>query len=123
MANNHRANKRRGTDAENGCVSVFARLFPACERRVQRGKNDAGDIAGLPCVVEVKCSIAYVADAMKEAKAAAGRLGQAAYAGVCHARGKPATEDYFVAPAWFGAVLLRAWEDAGRPLYEDAEEA
>lgn len=102
--------KAKGTRAENGAVSVFAPVFPYCERRALRGKNDAGDLAGLPIPIEVKCSVAYLAEAMREAKAAAQKLGLAEYGVICHARGKPPTEDYFVVPAWFGAQLLRAWD-------------
>lgn len=102
--------KATGTRAENGAVAVFRQVFPYCERRALRGKNDAGDLAGVPIVIEVKCSVAYLAEAMREAKAAASKLGQAEYGVVCHARGKPASEDYFVVPAWFGAQLLHAWD-------------
>jgi hypothetical protein len=102
--------KAKGTRAENGVVAVFSPLFPYCERRALRGKNDAGDLCGLPIVVEVKCSIAYVAEAMKEAKAAAARQGQLEYAVVCHARGKNPSEDYGVVPAWFLAELLHTWD-------------
>lgn len=121
MVSSHRADKRRGSDAEKGCVPVFGRLFPFCERRAQRGKNDAGDLSGLPLVVEVKCNATYLTAAMREAKAAAARLGQDFYAACCHIKGKPAREDAFAVPAWFGAVLLRCWDDAGRPMYDEEE--
>lgn len=102
--------RAKGTRVENGAVTVFAPLFPYCERRALRGKNDACDLAGLPIPVECKAGVGQLSDAMREAKAAAGRLGTHGYAAYVHARGKPATEAYFVVPAWFGAELLRAWD-------------
>lgn len=102
--------RAKGTRAENGAVSVFATRFPYCERRALRGKNDGGDLAGLPIPVEVKANVADIAAAISEAKAAAARLGVHGYAAVVHARGKPATEAYGVVHAWFLAELLDAWD-------------
>lgn len=110
-----------GTKRENDAVSVFSRLFPYCERRALRGKNDAGDLAGLPIPVECKANVADIAAAIKEAKEAAGRLGVRGYAAYVHARGKPAREAYGVVHAWFLAELLRVWDDAGRPEWEQPE--
>jgi hypothetical protein len=115
MSNPSRA---RGTKAENGAVSVFQPLFAYCERRVPGGRNDRCDLTGLPIPVEVKWAVRDIAVAMKEAKAAAKRMEKPAYAAYIHARGKSAEEAYAVYPGWFGAVLLRCWEDAGMPLYE-----
>lgn len=107
MANPQRA---KGTRVENQAVTVFAALFPYCERRALRGKNDACDLAGLPIPIECKAGVAQISDAIKEAKAAATRLGIHGYAAYIHARGKPANDAYFVVPAWFGAELLAAWD-------------
>lgn len=42
-------NGRKGSAFETAVVSYFvANGFPYCERRVKRGANDAGDIAGVP---------------------------------------------------------------------------
>lgn len=102
--------RAKGTRTENAAVSVFAPLFGYCERRALRGKNDAGDLCGLPIPVEVKSGVGQLAEAMKEAKAVSAKYGTHGYAAYVHARGKPASEAYFVVPAWFGAELLAAWD-------------
>lgn len=113
MSNPQRA---KGTRVENQAVTVFAPLFRYCERRALRGKNDAGDLCGLPIPVEVKAGVGQLAEAMKESKAVATRLGTHGYAAYVHARGKPPTEAYFVVPAWFGAELLAAWDNRGEQV-------
>lgn len=118
MSNPSRA---RGTKAENGAVTVFQRLFPYCERRVPNGRNDRCDLTGVPIPIEVKWNVADISAAVKEAKAAALRMKALAYGAYIHARGKSADEAYSVYPAWFGAILLRCWEDAGKPMYGGPE--
>lgn len=114
-------NRSKGTRYENWAVLNFAPLFPYCERRALRGKNDAGDLCGLPVPVEVKCSSAYLADAVKEAKQAAVRVGALGWMAYLHAVGKGREDDYCVTGPRFMAVLLRCWDDAGRPMYEAVE--
>lgn len=101
----------KGTRVENHAVLVFRPWFRWCERRALRGRNDAGDLTGLPVVCEVKAGVAYIADAMREAKAAAARAGiPGRYCAYLDARGKPPEEDYLVFPAGFGAEVLAAWD-------------
>lgn len=110
--------KAKGTRYETACVTVFAPRFPTCERRALRGINDAGDLTGLPVVVECKAGIGMVSEAMVEARRAAIRLGQRQYAAAIHARGKNPRDGYGVVPLWFLADLLWAWEQMGRPELE-----
>lgn len=101
----------KGTRVENHAVIVFSRWFPYCERRALRGRNDAGDLTGLPVVCEVKAGVRYISEAMSEAKKAAARLGiPGRYCAYLDAKGKPPDEDYVVFPAAFGAELLAAWD-------------
>lgn len=46
--------KAKGSAAEKEACAFLSQWFPACERRVTRGRNDAGDVAGTPFTVEVK---------------------------------------------------------------------
>lgn len=122
--------RAKGTRVENQAVEVFQPWFRYCERRALRGKNDAGDLCGLPIPVEVKAGAGQLSDAMREAKAVAARFGvPGRYAAYVHARGKPPAEAYFVLPAAFGAEVLAAWDkhtpispgehDAIDALYEE----
>ena len=52
--------KQKGTLAETAVADYLKQTFPAVERRTLSGKNDKGDIAGVPgCVVEVKNQRTY----------------------------------------------------------------
>ena len=52
--------KQKGTLAETAVVEFFKTFFPKVERRVLYGKNDKGDVAGVPYfAVEVKNQKAY----------------------------------------------------------------
>lgn len=103
-------NRRKGTTAENKAVQVFAPWFRYCERRALRGKNDGGDLAGLPIPVEVKCSSVYLVEAMGEAKRCAQRLKTHGYAAYVPIRGRTPEEGITAFPAWFGAELLACWD-------------
>lgn len=47
--------KRKGTDWENAVVALLNEEGIPCERRVQHGKLDEGDVAGIPdWVLELK---------------------------------------------------------------------
>lgn len=60
--------KQKGTLAETAVADFLKRIWPAVERRVLSGKNDKGDIAGVPnCVVEVKNHATYkISEWLKE---------------------------------------------------------
>lgn len=60
--------KQKGTLAETAVADYLKQTFPAVERRTLSGKNDKGDIAGVPgCVVEVKNQRSYkIHEWMKE---------------------------------------------------------
>jgi len=60
--------KQKGTLAETAVAEFLKQTFPAVERRTLAGKNDKGDIAGVPgCVVEVKNQRSYkIHEWMKE---------------------------------------------------------
>jgi hypothetical protein len=60
--------KQKGTLAETAVADYLKQTFPAVERRTLSGKNDKGDIAGVPdCVVEVKNQRTYkIQEWMKE---------------------------------------------------------
>ena len=60
--------KQKGTLAETAVADFLQQTFPAVERRTLSGKNDKGDIAGVPgCVVEVKNQRSYkIHEWMKE---------------------------------------------------------
>ena len=60
--------KQKGTLAETAVAEFLKQTFPAVERRTLSGKNDKGDIAGVPgCVVEVKNQRSYkIHEWMKE---------------------------------------------------------
>jgi hypothetical protein len=52
--------KQKGTLAETAVVEFFKTFFPKVERRVLYGKNDKGDVAGVPhFAVEVKNQKTY----------------------------------------------------------------
>jgi hypothetical protein len=52
--------KQKGTLAETAVADYLKQTFPAVERRTLSGKNDKGDIAGVPnCVIEVKNQKSY----------------------------------------------------------------
>jgi hypothetical protein len=52
--------KQKGTLAETAVADFLKQTFPAVERRTLSGKNDKGDIAGVPSsVVEVKNQRSY----------------------------------------------------------------
>jgi hypothetical protein len=52
--------KQKGTMAETAVVEFLKKTWPAVERRTLGGKNDKGDIAGVPnSVVEVKNQKSY----------------------------------------------------------------
>jgi hypothetical protein len=60
--------KQKGTLAETAVADYLKQTFPAVERRTLSGKNDKGDIAGVPrCVIEVKNQRSYkIHEWMKE---------------------------------------------------------
>jgi hypothetical protein len=60
--------KQKGTLAETAVADFLQQTFSAVERRTLSGKNDKGDIAGVPgCVVEVKNQRSYkIHEWMKE---------------------------------------------------------
>ena len=60
--------KQKGTLAETAVADFLKQTFTAVERRTLSGKNDRGDIAGVPgCVVEVKNQRSYkIHEWMKE---------------------------------------------------------
>jgi len=60
--------KQKGTLAETAVADFLKQIFTAVERRTLSGKNDRGDIAGVPgCVVEVKNQKSYkIHEWMKE---------------------------------------------------------
>ena len=52
--------KQKGTLAETAVVQFLKDFFPNVERRVLYGKNDKGDVAGVPSfVVEIKNQKTY----------------------------------------------------------------
>jgi hypothetical protein len=52
--------KQKGTLAETAVVEFFKTFFPKVERRVLYGKNDKGDVAGVPnFAIEVKNQKTY----------------------------------------------------------------
>jgi len=60
--------KQKGTMAETAVAEFLKQTWPAVERRTLGGKNDKGDIAGVPdCVVEVKNQRTYkISEWLKE---------------------------------------------------------
>ncbi len=60
--------KQKGTLPETAVAEFLKQTFPAVERRTVSGKNDKGDIAGVPgCVIEVKNQRSYkIHEWMKE---------------------------------------------------------
>jgi len=60
--------KQKGTLAETAVADFLKQTFTAVERRTLSGKNDRGDITGVPgCVVEVKNQRSYkIHEWMKE---------------------------------------------------------
>ena len=66
--------KRRGSEFEGDVCDLLNESGFTVERRVTRGKNDAGDIAGVPgAILELKATKAFaLATAMKEALVEAG---------------------------------------------------
>jgi hypothetical protein len=52
--------KQKGTLAETAVVEFFKTFFPKVERRVLYGKNDKGDVAGVPnFAIEIKNQKTY----------------------------------------------------------------
>jgi Holliday junction resolvase len=52
--------KQKGTLAETAVADYLKETFPAVERRTLSGKNDKGDIAGVPnSIIEVKNQKSY----------------------------------------------------------------
>ena len=62
--------KQKGTLAETAVADYLKTIWPAVERRAQSGKNDKGDIAGVPqTVIEVKNQATYkISEWLKETK-------------------------------------------------------
>ena|SRR5665213_1924124 len=92
-------NGRKGASFEQAVCDHFkADGWENCERRVKRGKNDAGDVAGLPNVcLELKNTKELdLAGAMTEAKVEAGHAGARYYAAILKRRGKPTSDSYAV---------------------------
>jgi hypothetical protein len=83
--------------------------FPYCERRVDGGSRDRGDIAGVPGVV-IECKATKVIDlagALSEAKKeAANDKGCRWYVAVFKRRNHGVAEAYAVVPLWALAEML-----------------
>ena len=98
--------KRRGSKFEvDVCAYLNDRGIP-CERRVTRGKNDAGDVAGIPSwVLELKATKQIdLASAQKEAKVEAENAAAPYYASIHKKRNAPIADAYVVLP-------LSIWTD------------
>jgi Holliday junction resolvase len=108
------ANRQKGTAAETAFVKCLQEAgFIHAERRAGNGRNDRGDVTGIPgLVIEVKChktiDLADWVDEMLAEKANA----DAEVGAVTHKRrGKANPLDWYVTMT--GAdflVLLRAWQ-------------
>lgn len=109
--------RAKGTRFETAVCTVLAERFPYCERRALRGKNDGGDIAGLPIPIECKNTVAIdLAGGCTEAEKAAARLGLHGWAAVFKRPRRNERDAYAVVPLWFFAELLDAWDNAGTQL-------
>lgn len=109
--------RAKGTRFESAVVAVMAQRFPYVERRALRGKNDAGDLAGLPIPVECKNTRTLdLAGACREAETAAARLGAPGWAAVFKRPRRNERDAYAVVPLWLFAEMLWAWDQHGTQL-------
>ena len=108
------AAKAKGTRAERQVAEYLQESgWPYTERRAMAGRNDHGDISGLPgVVIEVKAA-ARMELAMWLGEAHAERVAPADIALVWHKRrGKGSPADWYVTMDGATAVeLLRAWTE------------
>jgi hypothetical protein len=89
-----------------------------CERRVQGGARDRGDIAGLPgWTLELKNNNAIsLGTAMNEAKEESGHAGTSHYGAIHNRRNHSLERSYVTIELWEFARLLRIerqWYDTG----------
>lgn len=103
-------NKAVGTRKETEVVDYLrTNGHPYVERRANRGKNDAGDIAGLPgWAVEVKrCNRLELGEWAKEAEREAKNAGVRWWAVVHHRRSKNVADSYVTMPLSVFAEITR----------------
>lgn len=95
------ASRQKGTAFETAVVRYLQdQGFGAAERRALSGKNDRGDVAGLPgWTLELKAEKAIsLASYVDEARTEAVNAGTDLYAAVVKRRGKGVSEAYVVLP-------------------------
>lgn len=99
---------KKGPLAEKQVVEYLqAHGFPNAERRVMGGKNDKGDVAGVPWTLEIKNrTLDQLADAMNEARRESENAGTTRYAFIKKRRGKSIDHAYCVMPLWLLAELM-----------------
>lgn len=103
--------KVTGTRWETAVADYLRGWFPGCERRALRGRNDGGDIAGLPATIECKATRTIdLPQALGEAKQAAARNGGGRYAAVIKRRNHPVGQAYVVLTLEQYAQLLWEWD-------------
>lgn len=95
------ASRRKGTAFETAVVNFLREAgYESAERRALNGRNDKGDVAGLPgwvleCKAEKTIDLAgYMGEACREAQNA----NATSYAAVVKRRGKGVSEAYVVMP-------------------------
>ncbi|MCA1571965.1 MAG: hypothetical protein LC798_16970 [Chloroflexi bacterium] len=100
--------KAKGTAWERRLADYLRLLHPNAERRVSEGRNDRGDVSGIPgWVVEAKCCrqidlAGWIDEAEKEARSA----GVSRFAVVFPRRSHATAKAYAVVPLWLLSELM-----------------
>lgn len=83
--------------------------FPHAERRVMGGRNDRGDVAGVPgwCLEIKNVTNADLGAAMSEAEKEAAKAGVMRFALIKKRRQKSTAEAFAVIPLWLLAELMK----------------
>jgi hypothetical protein len=88
-----------GTRFASQLVEALRAVWPRAERRAQRGRYDAGDVAGTPWTIEAKATRAIdLSGAMDEAKAEAKNAGTDLYCAIIKRRNHSIADAYVVIP-------------------------
>lgn len=97
--------------AKDVCIFFAAHGFPFCERRVDGGVRDRGDVAGIPGVV-VQCKNTAridLAEALTEARKQASEADAPMYFAAIKRRNHSVAKGYAVFELDQAAALLAAW--------------
>lgn len=106
--------RQKGTAAETAVCRYIAEhpAFPHVERRAMSGRNDRGDVAGIPgLVIEIKATREIdLGTGMREAETEARNAKCTAFALVNKRRMRPVADWYATVPLWLFLEMWAAYE-------------